>query len=190
EPLLDREAAIYTALRTGLVDYLDKNGFRSVVLGLSGGIDSALTATIAADALGAGSVWGVSMPSRYSSQHSIDDARSLAENLGIRFDLIPMDDVFAAYLQTLAPVFADRPPDTTEENLQARIRGAILMALSNKFGSLVLAPGNKSEMAVGYSTIYGDMVGAYSVLKDVFKTSVYRLAGWRNAPSAVIAETS
>lgn len=190
EPLLDREAAIYTALRTGLVDYLGKNGFRSVVLGLSGGIDSALTATIAADALGAGSVWGVSMPSRYSSQHSIDDARSLAENLGIRFDLIPMDDVFAAYLQTLAPVFADRPPDTTEENLQARIRGAILMALSNKFGSLVLAPGNKSEMAVGYSTIYGDMVGAYSVLKDVFKTSVYRLAEWRNAQSAVIPENS
>lgn len=189
-PLLDRDAAIYAALRTGLADYLAKNGFQSVVLGVSGGIDSALTATVAADALGPDNVWGVAMPSRYSSQHSIDDARALAENLGIKFDVIPIDPVFSAYLDVLAPAFADRAQDITEENLQARIRGAILMALSNKFGNLVLAPGNKSEMAVGYSTIYGDMVGGYSVLKDVFKTVVYRLAEWRNGQSPVIPENT
>ena len=187
-PLLDPIPEVYAALTTGLGDYVRKNGFSSVVLGLSGGIDSALTATIAADALGPENVWGVAMPSRYSSEHSVEDARALADNLGIRFDLIPMDDVFAAYLSTLEDVFEGREPDVTEENLQARIRGAILMALSNKFGHLVLATGNKSEMAVGYSTLYGDMVGGFAVIKDVFKTMVYRLAEWRNTQGKAIPQ--
>jgi len=187
-PLLDPIPEVYAALTTGLGDYVRKNGFNSVVLGLSGGIDSALTATIAADALGPENVWGVAMPSRYSSEHSVEDARALADNLGIRFDLIPMDDVFAAYLSTLEDVFEGREPDVTEENLQARIRGAILMALSNKFGHLVLATGNKSEMAVGYSTLYGDMVGGFAVIKDVFKTMVYRLAEWRNTQGKAIPQ--
>lgn len=186
EPLLDPLPEVYAALTTGLSDYVRKNGFRSVVLGLSGGIDSAMCATIAADALGPESVWGIGMPSRYSSRHSVDDAAALAANLGIRFDLVPMDEVFAAHLAMLEPLFAGRAPDVTEENLQARIRGAILMAASNKFGHLVLATGNKSEMAVGYSTIYGDMVGGFAPIKDVFKTLVYRLAEWRNSKGEVI----
>ena len=185
-PLLEPSSEIYAALTVSLRDYVHKNGFNSAVVGLSGGIDSALTATIAVDALGPDSVWGVAMPSRYSSQHSIDDARDLATNLGIRFDVVPMDDVFAAYLKTLSPLFGDTPEDLTEENLQARIRGAILMALSNKFGPLVLATGNKSEMAVGYSTLYGDMVGGFAAIKDVFKTVVYELAEWRNRDGVVI----
>ncbi|HJR93369.1 MAG TPA: NAD+ synthase [Acidimicrobiia bacterium] len=185
-PLLEATAEIYAALVTGLGDYVRKNGFDSVVLGLSGGIDSALTAVIAADALGPGNVWGLAMPSRYSSQHSIDDARSLAENLDIRFDLVPMDDVFSAYLGVLEPFISDGEPGVTEENLQARIRGAILMALSNRHGPMVVATGNKSEMAVGYATLYGDMVGGYAVLKDVMKTTVYDLANWRNAQGEVI----
>jgi NAD+ synthase (glutamine-hydrolysing) len=189
-PLLEPLPEVYAALTTGLRDYVRKNGFESVVLGLSGGIDSAMCAAIAADALGPDNVWGIGMPSRYSSQHSVDDAAALADNLGIRFDLVPMDDVFAAFLATLDPIFAGTEPDVTEENLQARIRGAILMAASNKFGPLVLATGNKSEMAVGYSTIYGDMVGGFAPIKDVFKTLVYRLAEWRNSLGPAIPEST
>jgi NAD+ synthase (glutamine-hydrolysing) len=174
------EEEIYRALETGLGDYVRKNGFKQVVIGLSGGIDSALTAVIAADTLGADAVWGVAMPSRFSSQHSIDDARALAENLGIRFDLIPIDDVYSSFLDALGPVFAGTDFGTAEENLQARTRGAILMAISNKHGPMVVATGNKSEMAAGYATLYGDMVGGYAVLKDVFKTVVYDLVRWRN----------
>jgi len=186
EPLLSTEEEIYKALVTGLGDYVRKNGFNQVVLGLSGGIDSALTAAIAADALGPQGVWGVSMPSRYSSEHSKTDAADLAARLGIRYDQIPMDHVFAVYLEALAPVFGDSPYGVAEENIQARIRGAILMALSNKLGPMVLATGNKSEMAAGYATLYGDMVGGYAVLKDVLKTTVYGLAEWRNGQSEVI----
>lgn len=189
-PLLEPLPEVYAALTIGLRDYVRKNGFEEVILGLSGGIDSAICATIAADALGAEKVWGIGMPSRYSSQHSVDDAAALAANLGIRFDLVPMDEVFAAYLDTLAPIFAGRDPDVTEENLQARIRGAILMAASNKFGPMVLATGNKSELAVGYSTIYGDMVGGFAPIKDVFKTLVYRLAEWRNELGPAIPEST
>lgn len=185
-PRMNEEAEVYAALVTGLGDYVHKNGFNEVVIGLSGGIDSALTCAIAVDALGPGAVWGVTMPTRYSSDGSIADSRALAANLGCRFDMIPIDDVFAQFLTSLVPQFADTDPDVTEENLQARIRGAILMALSNKFGSMVVATGNKSEMAVGYATLYGDMAGGFAVLKDVFKTWVYRLAVWRNRDGEVI----
>jgi NAD+ synthase (glutamine-hydrolysing) len=171
---------IYNALVLGTHDYVRKNGFKEVVIGLSGGIDSSLTAVIAVDALGPGNVIGVSMPSRYSSEHSRTDAAQLAQNLGIRFFTLPIEGPFAAYLDTLAPVFEGTQPDITEENIQARIRGNLLMALSNKFGWLVLTTGNKSETAVGYNTLYGDTAGGFAVLKDVFKTTVYRLAHWRN----------
>ena len=181
---------VYRALQTGLGDYVRKNGFEQVVIGLSGGIDSALTAVIAADALGPDSVWGVAMPSRFSSQHSIDDARLLAENLGLRFDLLSIDDVYGAYLEALAPVFAGTEFGTSEENIQARTRGAMLMAISNKHGPMVVATGNKSEMAAGYATLYGDMVGGYAVLKDVFKTLVYDLARWRNKDGDVIPQNT
>lgn len=187
-PLLDPAEEVYSALTVGLRDYCHKNGFQRVAVGLSGGIDSALTAAVAADALGPESVWGVSMPSRYSSQHSKDDARDLAENLGIRFDMIPVDDVYAAHLSSLEEVFAGTEFGIAEENLQARVRGATLMAISNKHGPMVLATGNKSEMAVGYATLYGDMVGGYAVLKDVFKTLVYELARWRNKDGEVIPQ--
>ena len=189
-PLLDPTEEVYQALTLGLRDYVRKNGFDQVVLGLSGGIDSALTAAIATDALGPDSVWGVSMPSRFSSQHSIDDARQLAENLGIRFDKLPMDDAYAAFLDVLAPVFSETEFGVAEENLQARARGALLMAISNKFGPMVVATGNKSELAAGYATLYGDMVGGYAVLKDVFKTLVYELARWRNKEGEVIPQGS
>jgi NAD+ synthase (glutamine-hydrolysing) len=179
---------VYRALVTGLGDYVRKNGFEQVVIGLSGGIDSALTAAIAADALGSESVWGVAMPSRFSSQHSIDDARQLAVNLGIRFDVLPIDGVYQSYLEALSPVFAGTSFGTAEENLQARTRGAMLMAISNKHGPMVVATGNKSEMAAGYATLYGDMVGGYAVLKDVFKTLVYDLARWRNKSGEVIPQ--
>lgn len=189
-PLLDPTEEVYRALVTGLGDYVRKNGFEEVVVGLSGGIDSALTATIAVDALGPGGVRGVAMPTRFSSDHSVEDARVLADNLGIRFDLIPIDDVFAAQLDALAPIFEGTAFGVAEENLQARARGAILMAISNKFGSMVVATGNKSEMAAGYATLYGDMVGGYAVLKDVFKTLVYDLARWRNKDGEVIPQSS
>lgn len=187
---LSEEEEIYSALVTGLGDYVRKNGFSQVVVGLSGGIDSALTCAIAVDALGPDAVWGVTMPTRYSSDGSIADSRELAENLRCRFDMIPIDDVFAQFLDSLEPQFHDTDPNVAEENLQARIRGAILMALSNKFGSMVVATGNKSEMAVGYATLYGDMAGGYAVLKDVFKTWVYRLAEWRNRDGIVIPEST
>jgi NAD+ synthase (glutamine-hydrolysing) len=185
-PLMGPEEEIYRALELGLRDYVQKNGFRQVVVGVSGGIDSALTAVIATDALGPDAVWGLSMPTRFSSEHSKVDAADLAKRLGIRFDTIGVDVVYQAYLDTLVPTFEGTEFGTAEENLQARIRGATLMAISNKFGPMVVATGNKSEMAVGYATIYGDMVGGYSVLKDVFKTTVYQLAHWRNKISDVI----
>lgn len=188
--LLDPVEEVYRALTVGLADYVTKNGFSRVLIGLSGGIDSALTAALAADAVGPENVWGISMPSRFSSQHSIDDARQLALNLGIEFDLISIDDIFGAYLETLEGPFAGTEFGVAEENIQARIRGALLMALSNKFGPMVLATGNKSEMAAGYATLYGDMVGGYAVLKDVFKTLVYELALWRNKAGEVIPANS
>jgi len=177
---LDRVAEIYSALVVGTGDYIRKNGFQKVLLGLSGGIDSALTAAIAVDALGKKGVVGVAMPSQYSSKGSLEDAKLLAKNLGIRFLTIPITEVFQAYLNTLAPSFKSLKRDVTEENVQARIRGNILMALSNKFGWLVLTTGNKSEMSVGYCTLYGDMAGGYAVLKDVPKTLVYELTKFRN----------
>jgi NAD+ synthase (glutamine-hydrolysing) len=181
-PLLSNEEEVYRALVTGIGDYVHKNGFSHVIIGLSGGIDSALTAVICADALGPEAVLGITMPSRYSSGGSVSDSRDLAERIGIRFESLPIEDIFASYLTTLAPLFADVASNVAEENLQARIRGALLMAMSNKFGGMVVATGNKSEMAVGYATLYGDMAGGYSVLKDVFKTLVYDLARWRNGP--------
>jgi NAD+ synthase (glutamine-hydrolysing) len=173
-------AEIYHALVLGTRDYVRKNGFKTVYMGLSGGIDSSLTACILADAVGPENVIGISNPSQYSSPGSKSDAQQLAENLGIRFVSIPIEDVFAAYLRTLEPIFAGTEPNVAEENLQARTRGNIWMALSNKFGGLVVTAGNKSEMAVGYSTLYGDMAGGFAVLKDVFKTTVYELARWKN----------
>jgi len=189
-PLLEPTEEVYQALTIGLRDYCAKNGFEGVVIGLSGGVDSSLTAAIAADALGPESVWGVAMPSRFSSQHSIDDARALAGNLGIRFDLIPIEGVFTAHLEALSDVFAGTESGVAEENLQARARGATLMAISNKHGPMVVATGNKSEMAAGYATLYGDMVGGYSVLKDVFKGLVYELARWRNKDGEVIPQNT
>ena len=189
-PLLGPTEEIYRALTTGLRDYCHKNGFTGVVIGISGGIDSAMTAVIAVDALGPDAVWGVSMPSRFSSQHSIDDARALAESLGIRFDLVPIDGIFSAQLEALSDVFSGSEFGVAEENLQARTRGAILMGISNKHGPMVLATGNKSEMAAGYATLYGDMVGGYSVLKDVLKGVVYELARWRNKDGQVIPQNT
>ena len=177
---LDRLAEIYTALVLGTGDYIRKNGFQRVLIGLSGGIDSALTAAVAVDALGKQGVVGVAMPSQYSSKESLDDAKLLAKNLGIRFLTIPITEIFQAYLKTLSPSFKGLKPDVTEENIQARIRGNILMALSNKLGWLVLTTGNKSEMSVGYCTLYGDMAGGYAVLKDVPKTLVYELTKLKN----------
>ncbi len=192
---LSEIAEIYQALVLGLRDYVHKNGFEKVVIGLSGGIDSSLVATIATDALGSGNVIGVSMPSRYSSSGSKSDARALARNLGIEFEVIPIERAFDSYLETLARPFKRAQPDATEENIQARIRGNILFALSNKFGWLVLACSNKSETATGYTTIYGDMAGGFIPLKDVPKTTVYRLAQYRNRqvgkaviPSAVLTK--
>jgi NAD+ synthase (glutamine-hydrolysing) len=179
--VLEGTEEIYRALVLGTRDYVRKNGFTKVVLGLSGGIDSALCATIAADALGAAHVVGVSMPSPYSSPGSVTDAAALARNLGIELRTIPITRILEAYLADLRPEFGDRPPDIAEENIQARIRGNILMALSNKFGWLVLSTGNKSEIGVGYATLYGDMAGGFALLKDVPKTLVYRLARRRNA---------
>ncbi len=172
---------VYEALTLGVRDYVLKNGFRKVVIGLSGGIDSALVACIAVDALGAENVAGVSMPSRYTADMSQTDAEWLAKNLGMQFMTIPIEPVFKAYLGALQEPFNGTAPDTTEENLQARIRGNYLMALSNKFGWLVLTTGNKSEMSVGYATLYGDMAGGFAVIKDVPKTVVYDLSRWRNA---------
>ena len=181
EPLAPLEAEVYAALALGLRDYVEKNGFGEVVLGLSGGIDSALVACIAADALGAGRVSVAIMPSRYSSAVTQEDARALAAALGVRVHELAIEAAVDAYDATLRESFAGAPRDLTEENLQARIRGNLLMALSNKFGWLVLTTGNKSEMSVGYTTLYGDLAGGLAVIKDVPKTLVYRLCEWRNS---------
>jgi NAD+ synthase (glutamine-hydrolysing) len=184
------EAEALAALELGLRDYVGKCGFEKVIIGLSGGIDSALTAAIAARALGPDRVLGVAMPTRYSSQGSVTDAEALAQNLGISFLTVPIDDIFQAYLDGLAPVFKDLEHDVTEENLQARVRAGVLMALSNKFGRLVLATGNKSELAVGYCTLYGDMAGGLAVISDVPKTLVYGLSRYLNADCEVIPEST
>jgi len=180
------EDAAYRALVLGLRDYAAKCGFRSVVIGLSGGIDSAVTACLAVAAVGRDQVLGVAMPTRFSSEGSVADAAELARNLGIRFETLPIDGIFQTYLDTLAPVFGGRPPDLAEENLQARVRGAALMALSNKFGHLLISTGNKSELAVGFCTLYGDMCGGLAILNDVPKTLVYRLAAFINRERALI----
>ena len=192
---LDPDEEVYTALVLGTRDYLGKNGFTDVVIGLSGGIDSSLVAAIAVDAVGAEHVHGVSMPSRFSSDHSRSDAQRLAEALGIDCRTIPIEPAHAALLAMLEPSFEGRPPDLAEENLQSRLRGTTLMALSNKLGWIVLSTGNKSEMAVGYATLYGDTVGGFAVLKDVYKTRVFDLCRWRNRsagreiiPESVIAK--
>lgn len=180
---------VYKALILGTRDYVRKNGFKKVVIGLSGGIDSSLTAVIACDALGKENVVGICMPSRYSSQETQKDAETLAKNLGIKFIKIPINEMFNAYLDSLKKEFQTLKPDVTEENIQARIRGNILMALSNKFGYLVLTTGNKSEVSCGYCTLYGDMAGGFNVLKDVFKTLVYKLANFRNEKEKLIPES-
>jgi NAD+ synthetase len=182
------EATVYRGLVQSVRDYVNRNGFPGALLGLSGGIDSALVAAIAADALGPERVWGVSLPSRYTAGMSNDDARIEAEALGIRYSVLPIEPAFEAFSATLAPIFGDRPADLAEENIQSRSRGVLLMALSNKFGQVVLSTGNKSEMAVGYSTLYGDMCGGFAPIKDVYKTLVYRLAVYRNTVLPVIPE--
>ena len=186
--LPDEDEEIYRALCLGLRDYIGKNGFPGVLVGLSGGIDSALTLAVAVDALGKGRVHAVMMPSPYTAQISLDDAREMAKLLGVRYDEFFIEPIFRSYLETLKSSFAGLEQDTTEENLQARIRGNLLMALSNKLGSLVLTTGNKSEMSVGYATLYGDMSGGFSVLKDVSKMQVYRLSRHRNRIGKVIPE--
>jgi len=186
--VLSADESAYQALVLGVRDYINKNGFEGAVIGLSGGIDSALTLAIAVDALGAERVEAVSMPSRYTADMSIDDARKQAETLAVDFQVIAIEPVFNAFLQSLSEEFKDKPVDTTEENIQARCRGVILMAISNKKGKMVLTTGNKSEMAVGYATLYGDMAGGFCVLKDVPKTLVYRLSRFCNRNGIVIPE--
>jgi NAD+ synthase (glutamine-hydrolysing) len=186
ESVMSEEQSAYQALVLGVRDYIEKNGFRGAVIGLSGGIDSALTLAIAVDAIGAEQVEAVSMPSRYTADMSIEDARKEAEILGVEFHIIPIEPAFNVFLESLAEEFAGTKVDTTEENIQARCRGVTLMAISNKKRKIVLTTGNKSEMAVGYATLYGDMAGGFCVLKDVPKTLVYRLAKYRNSVSEVI----
>ncbi len=185
-PLLSLEASVYRALCLGVKDYLGKNGFPGAILGLSGGVDSALTLAIACDALGADKVRAVMMPSQYTADISWLDSRDMVKRLGVRYDEIAIKPVFDTFLSALAGEFKGQPVDASEENLQARIRGTLLMALSNKFGSIVLTTGNKSEMAVGYSTLYGDMAGGFAVIKDVAKTLVYRICDYRNSLGEVI----
>jgi len=182
----NQEEQLYHALVLGVRDYVAKCGFTSVVIGLSGGVDSALVAVIAAEALGAEKVLGVSLPSRYSSEGSLSDAAQLAKKLGIRYDVLPIADPVVEVEKTLAGVFEGKTPDATEENIQSRLRGLLLMALSNKFGPLVLTTGNKSELAVGYCTLYGDMCGALAVIADVLKTEIYALAHWINRDEEII----
>ena len=185
-----REQQIFSALSLGISDYVRKCGFKSVILGLSGGIDSALVAVLAADALGAENVLGVAMPARYSSAGSLNDAEALAKNLGIRYEVLPIEPAFLAVEKQLEKVFAGTKPNEAEENVQSRLRGVTLMALSNKFGALVLTTGNKSEMAVGYCTLYGDMNGALAPIADVFKTDIYKIARWVNRGKIIIPENS
>ncbi len=187
-PALSQEAQVYEALTLGVRDYVNKNGFPGAIIGLSGGVDSALTLAVAVDALGADRVRAVMMPSPYTADISWIDSRDMVKRLGVRYDEISIGDCMSAFEQGLAPLFAGTTPDTTEENLQARIRGTLLMALSNKTGSIVLTTGNKSEMATGYCTLYGDMAGGFAVIKDIFKTLVYRLCHYRNDISPVIPE--
>lgn len=186
EQIAGEEASIYAALVLGTRDYVRKCGFQQVIIGLSGGIDSALTAVIAADAIGPENVIGVGMPGPYSSEGSISDARELAQKLGIRFEILKITDIFEDYKSTLRGVFKGYPEDVTEENIQSRIRGSLLMALSNKFGALVLSTGNKSELGVGYCTLYGDMAGGLAVINDVPKTLIYRLSRYANSRKPVI----
>jgi len=176
-------AEVYAALQTGLGDYARKNGFRSVVLGLSGGIDSALSAAVAVDALGAQRVRCLMLPSRYTSRESLEDADTCARLLGVSYETIEIERAVKAMGESLSSAFAGTQAGTAEENIQSRLRGVILMAISNKFGPMVLTTGNKSEMSVGYATLYGDMCGGYNVLKDIYKTEVFRLAHWRNENS-------
>ncbi len=187
---LTGEAEIGRGLILGLRDYIDKCGFQDVVIGLSGGIDSALTAAIAAEALGPEHVTGIAMPSQFSSQHSIDDARALAENLGIAFHIVPIASIYAPYETALDELFGEKKFDTTNENVQARIRGNLLMAWSNRTGALVITTGNKSELAVGYCTLYGDMAGGLALLGDVYKTMVYRVSRWINREREIIPEST
>ena len=188
EPQLCAEESMYRALVLGVHDYVRKNGFRGAVIGLSGGVDSALTLAVAVDALGSEQVEALLMPSRYTADMSVEDARAEAETLGVRYHVISIEPMFAAFLEALSDAFAGTAPDVTEENIQARCRGLLLMALSNKRRKLVLATGNKSEMAVGYATLYGDMAGGFAPLKDVSKTDVYRLARWCNSTKPVIPQ--
>ncbi|HNM55447.1 MAG TPA: NAD+ synthase [Thauera aminoaromatica] len=187
-PARTLEAEVYEALRIGVRDYLAKNRFPGAIIGLSGGIDSALTLAIAVDALGADKVRAVMMPSPYTAQMSLDDSRDMVARLGVRYDEIAIEPAMKVFAELLADQFAGLPADTTEENLQARIRGMLLMALSNKTGAIVLTTGNKSEMATGYATLYGDMAGGFAVLKDLYKTFVFRLSNWRNTVSPVIPQ--
>jgi NAD+ synthase (glutamine-hydrolysing) len=187
-PPLTEEEVIYRALMVGVRDYVDKNGFPGVILGLSGGIDSALVLAICVDALGADRVRAVMMPSDYTAQMSLDDAREMAKIHGVQYEEIAIKPMFDAFRAALAPSFAGRAEDKTEENLQSRIRGTMLMALSNKFGSIVVTTGNKSEMATGYATLYGDMAGGFAVIKDIVKTLVYRVSNWRNSKGRVIPQ--
>jgi len=182
------DARVYNGIVRGIRDYVRKNRFPGVLLGLSGGVDSALTLALAVDALGPEQVTAVMMPTRYTSQLSLDEAAAQARLLGVHYHVVPIEDAFNALTTTLQPLFSGRAPDVTEENLQARIRGMILMALSNKFGAMVLSTGNKSEMACGYATLYGDMCGGYAPLKDVYKTEVWDLCRYRNAISPAIPE--
>jgi len=187
-PVLEPLDEVYQALKRGLKDYVNRNGFPGVVLGLSGGIDSGLSLAIAVDALGKDRVHAVMMPFAYTSQMSVDDARTEADALGVQYTELPIADLYHASLETLSPVLKDLPPDVTEQNLQARIRGLLLMAISNKTGYMVLTTGNKSEMAVGYATLYGDMCGGYNVLKDVPKMLVFELSRHRNLEAPVIPQ--
>lgn len=187
-PSLAAEASVYSALTLAVRDYVSKNGFPGVVIGLSGGIDSALTLAVAVDAVGAERVRAVMMPSEFTADISLQDARDMADRVGVRYTELPIKPAFDVFLSTLANEFDQTPFDTTEENIQARIRGTLLMALSNKYGSVVLTTGNKSEMAVGYATLYGDMAGGFAVLKDVPKTMVYRLSRYRNEVGEIIPQ--
>jgi NAD+ synthase (glutamine-hydrolysing) len=187
-PLKSDHAEVYAALVLGVRDYLGKNGFPGALIGLSGGADSALVLAIAVDALGAEKVRAVMMPSQYTAQISLDDAAEMAQRLGVQYDVLPITPLFETFRTTLAPLLHEHPGDTTLENIQARIRGTLLMGLSNNSGRIVLTTGNKSEMAMGYATLYGDMAGGFAVIKDVTKTLVWELARWRNAHAAAMGE--